>query len=330
MIRNLLISILFLIPLNLYSKGHDVGNGGHLLECQSEDRAIYKFYDLFYLKRFWDPSFRYENSDSKSELELAKELILKFAQKVPNLSKDLTSAVSPDGLIYNMELVDDLYFLSSNDMASLFIPRNCSIKQLAVQMWNPYLEQSKLYVDKTLFEQMSFEDKVSFYIHEVIYGVMDYENATKVRELNYLISAQLFDSFSDNKLMRTIRRLGLQVQELFVSEILVDISPYEDGNIEFYENGNIKFAKTTSLDASEISFISRNDLDVLPHVWVEFYENRMPKYLTFKLKEDAHIHGIYFSKGSRLNAFFYDDGSLMKIFRHSNPSVFFSTPGTRL
>jgi hypothetical protein len=199
------IKSLFVILLCSFTfAGHEVNNGGHGLECED---GSFIFFDYYFIERIWDQPIDIPKEDSP--FKAAIQVTTRLAEYFPTEATSLIFNIM--NLRNNIEFSTDLIINDTNDIATPIQPRDCQLRQIAVQFQDPFTNDVRVIVDDIFYQRLSFRDKVGLILHEAIYSTYHFRNAKKVRQLNYLLSANLVSYEKIKNIVPIAVNLGFKI-----------------------------------------------------------------------------------------------------------------------
>ncbi|EQC49884.1 hypothetical protein M899_2584 [Bacteriovorax sp. BSW11_IV] len=290
--KNIVLMLLFCLS-SLTFAGHEIGNGGHILKC---DDGSYEIYDLFYIKKFWN-TFPTPPSDSASEYKMVESYIEPLKEFYPELHKMFDTAL--EHFKVGLQFENELVFGNSGDIGTVFGKKGCEILQIAVQQYDPVFDRTRFFVDRELYTKLDTFNRSVLIIHELIYYVMKYENAQKVRLFNYAFLNDMFSITTIKYQMNLFKNLNIE------SVVFKSIPIQINEDMVFDEKGNLLEAKSVKGRKIEFEFFEF----YLSGGRIYFYNNASPKEVIAELRfpifyEKEYLlpgyYKLHFDKDARL------------------------------
>lgn len=290
----LILAQLFLVlaAANPAFAGFRRGNGGHILNCNSEAGKSYDLLDMY------EATHRYhydlEFAPSGDEFQRAQKIIdrLKIINPTRHqmYSQWLASFPSETAFIENMKIVDVA------DLGVVFIPKNCRVRQMIMQV-EPLRPQDKRYtIDQSLWQRLDINQRAASIVHELIYReAISLENqhphSEFVRSLNGFMHSSQMPSVHLREWLFLVRELGFH--EADAHGLSVRLNSFADSTytrkspaiLSFYDQDHLRMAEIPwkfkfDLFNTRYNYICESNLfGTTLNSFILFFETGKPKTL---------------------------------------------------
>lgn len=250
-----LVCFLFFGLKSVAGGGHVVGNGGYVLECESNGITKWFSYDLeegIILNQLM-PKY----SSFKSYKEKANDVINRISKINPFRAKLykqwlLTFETESQFLKTDMDLVN------IPDISVGVVPRNCSLRQAIVQISSPGINEPRYLINSTIWNQLDENQKAALVIHELIYreAISEenrHQNSVQVRKLNQWLHSGKLENMTVQNYIELIHQLQFaQVDAHQIPILLFAFKAKSDERIEY----PVHFWNSQSVKSAQVYFVS--------------------------------------------------------------------------
>lgn len=268
--KRLLLSMLLLATPFAHSGEGDKGNGGDVIECPTASGG--KTYEL---ADYYEARTRRTN---KVSIELGPRE-LNYQEKV-NYALNRMAQVAPhraklyqvwfSTFLQETEFVSGEELVDIPDSSLLSIPKNCKIRQAAVQLADKDIlfGLTRYTINGDIWEQLDSTQKAGLVLHELIYREAigaGHGSSLRVRYLNSLISSaelnRIYATSSDMEVYNLFESLGFKHVDIRGLNVRIDgplekVAEVDDDGFKtyetryrlhsFYENGNMHITRENS------------------------------------------------------------------------------------
>lgn len=192
--------------------GH-VGNGGDVVFCKSGAPFSIELLDL-YEAQYFQSSYQVDLSGSTLS-EKVDSYLEKLAKHSPLRSKTYREAYKD--FFKQIFWVKDGVLVDIPDSSHLVLPKNCELKQIAIQINDESIPNKKYIIDKNLWDQLGLDSKVALIFHEIIYTealANGHENSRKVRKLNSWILSTEFQNVQSDEFNLLLSEMNFPLYRL--------------------------------------------------------------------------------------------------------------------
>lgn len=210
-----LISVLIL-SLSSFAGGDWVGNGGNVLTCQNQQGVSYQMLDLYEgHTRGFEADF---GSASKTYDQKVIYVLNRLAKINPSRAQQYSQWYKD--FFKETQFITDDKFVPIPDSGPLVIPKNCDIKQIAVQRPDDQILPGdfRYVIDLNLWNHLSTDSQASLILHEIIYReaiTMGQVSSPKVRYFNEMIASKQIATLQSKELLALIRTVSFQSLDYF-------------------------------------------------------------------------------------------------------------------
>lgn len=200
-----IILLMFLFMTSTYA-GNEVGNGGLGFWCpQSKTYQLLDFYEHNLLS----PGNPIIKSDHdyikiiKDRLQLLSKLDAKHSAYYERMVNQVTAKIN---------FLDNIKLNSTKDSFELAHPKDCELKQWAVQKIALNGNDTEYFFDKGIWNSLDNISKAGLVMHEIIYDHfinLDEKNSIKVRKFNSFMFSQKFEKTNTNEYHKFIKDLKI-------------------------------------------------------------------------------------------------------------------------
>ncbi|MGE3260162.1 MAG: hypothetical protein AB7K68_00125 [Bacteriovoracia bacterium] len=191
----------------LQAGGDGVGNGGDALVCADGSVEMLDLYEARVLRGL---EFDQSLTGATAE-ETAKNILARMAKFDPVSAKNYGKKV--DAFRENAGFVPDANLVDVPDSNHIVIPRNCELRQVAIQRKPQFPEERFYLIDATIWNRMSVRDQASLMLHEIIYTdtlERGQVNSIRARYFNSYLSAAALLQLKEPEYAALRGRAGLQ------------------------------------------------------------------------------------------------------------------------
>lgn len=181
---------LFLL-VNLAHAGNSVGNGGDVVICPHSTELL----DLYEAKELYKKNLITLNENHKVIIKERLSILGKLSSKLEALYLKKINA-------YKIAFKNEIVLKDLKDENHVFIPKNCSLKQIAHRR-NEASPAYDIIINDDYWKKLNNVNQASLIMHEVIYDHFRFfkiPNSSGVRKFVGIIFSNGFDKFSKKDL----------------------------------------------------------------------------------------------------------------------------------
>jgi hypothetical protein len=178
--------------------GHEVGNGGGIIVCKDDVGNINKteLLDLFEARVL--RGLTLDMGDASQDYHEKIETVLnKLARVSPTRAKKYKELYA--NFFENTVLIPDFDLVFIPDADNIGIPKNCSLRQAAVQRAPEFPNDKRYFISKEYWDLMDNNSKAALVLHEIIYNeaiFFRHDNSKAVRYVNSYITSSEINTIS--------------------------------------------------------------------------------------------------------------------------------------
>lgn len=159
-----------------------VGNGGDAVICPDKSPILLDLYEATETLITSSKTDPYKIVQDRLSLlvAIAPKLATQYTKKLVKMSGDI-------------EFKPDIQLVNIKDSKHLSMPKNCSLKQVAIRK-NAVTQAEKLFLfDKDIWDKMDSLNQAALLMHEIIYDhfyKLDEKDSVKARKINVLLFSE--------------------------------------------------------------------------------------------------------------------------------------------
>lgn len=176
-----ILAILFCIPplyavprapivpegLDEFFRGNEVGNGGNVIRCQSNNQVSFELLDYYEGRQLWQmpPDMGSPELSVEEKAEIALQRLKNVEPiRIRNYQAKVKNFYADAAMVAGGELT------KIDDTSHLILPAGCALYQMVIQR-EPELPGEKRYtINKDVWDQLNNDTKAGLILHEIIYG----------------------------------------------------------------------------------------------------------------------------------------------------------------
>lgn len=202
--KKLIIFVLF--ATNLSFAGNEVGNGGDGIWCsKTQTMELLDFYEARAFERL-----TLEFPVGVDAYQLAEKIIENLAKFDAKLSKQYVRTLN--GMKTRSHFLKEADLRDIKDSFEITIPKDCELKQLAIQQKVSGKNEVEFYFQQELWDKMKVEQQAGLLIHEIIYEhfvLLGEVNSINVRYFNAFLSSKELRAMTQEDYKKKIKSLKL-------------------------------------------------------------------------------------------------------------------------
>lgn len=176
-----------------HARAGTVGNGGDVVYCEVDGEPSVELLDYYEGRVIRGLTIPQRNADTLEEA--TTELLNRLIEIDPLNGPELRTEV--DEFMQKAVFIPGIVLNDIPDSEHIYIPRGCSLRQIAIQMVPKLPGDHEFTVSKDLWDLLSYADRAGLALHEVIYkrARVTQENSILTRYLNaFFASTELVTS----------------------------------------------------------------------------------------------------------------------------------------
>lgn len=201
---NILI-LIFLVSTNIFA-GNEVGNGGDGVWCSKKNSLeLLDYYEAESLHRF-----TFEFPSETDAYQLAAKILDNFSKWDQKISSQYSRILS--NMRQRSRFLKDVDFRDIKDSFEIAIPKDCELKQIAIQQKSPSKNEVEFYFHQDLWDKMKVEHQAGLLLHEIIYehfALLGESNSIKVRYFNSFIASKELKAMTVDDYKKKIKEMKL-------------------------------------------------------------------------------------------------------------------------
>lgn len=274
------------------SAGFRRGNGGHVLMCDSKVGKAYSLLDMYEATNRYH--YTLEFATQGDEFQRAQQIIDRIKDINPTryqLYSQWLSAFASEA-----SYMEDMKFVDVPDLGVAFIPKNCRVQQMIMQV-DPIQPQDKRYtIDQSLWRRLDVNQRAASIVHELIYReAISFENqhphSEFARALNGFMHSSRMKSTNLREWLILLQNLGFYQAD--AQGFSVRLNTFTDKSysrkapafVTFYDADHVRIAELSwkfKFDLFDTRYIYNCESNLVgTHLnsFVEFFEDGKPHRL---------------------------------------------------
>lgn len=205
--------LVWILVMNLAMAGERIGNGGDILICPQEVVTLDYYEAALKGAKQFTTGQTIREIYKKIHSRLTK-LDVVTAYRVNLVAEKLLTDVESFELNVSENQIHTLFtddeLVDLDDSNELFIPQNCTKKQIAINNRNSFSLDKKFLINKKLWNRIDLNQKAYLIYHEALYDVLSDMGAKDSSLARYLVGifiSDLFEKYSLNDFLRDMSHL---------------------------------------------------------------------------------------------------------------------------
>ena len=203
------LSIVYLFGSSVFA-GNEVGNGGDVVLCSPKGDTERPPQLLDFYEAGIESDYTLESYDQKDEYQL----ILKVLESLKKVSQSLSEKYQRDLKSFRLKTtyVTGSKLRNIKDSFHTSVKNDCRVEQIAIQKESLKSGDTKIFINKDLYEKMTSLHKAGLIMHEIVYEHFRFFKETtsiKVRAFNRYLFSKEIKNHSKKELLKLSEELDI-------------------------------------------------------------------------------------------------------------------------